>query len=221
MTWESSVHLVEKLNSKEAVAVRSQIYVALASSATTKTSKILPTILVSPPARLKKWHQPGCLTCADWALAWYHCYGFAGDRTRKNMDGYPGLLRKLMYLDRDYFDDPLDEITEDWINVNPLPQKLTLEIKQLRERSSRELRWLGFALGPLFDDILNAVFNFDEFSVAPGVPDILVWLHAEELSCWFFSEVKGPNDSLRRSQTDWLDQHWGLIRGHFLLTILE
>jgi hypothetical protein len=88
--------------------------------------------------------------------------------------------------------------------------------------SFRELITLAKVLGvDLFDALYEAVFEFDEFTVAAGAPNLLVWLPRYEPSCWFFSEVKAPGDSLRMSQKGWLHQHWDLVRGHYLITVLE
>jgi hypothetical protein len=88
--------------------------------------------------------------------------------------------------------------------------------------SFRVLIGLAKVLGvELFDAIYDAVFKFDEFTLAPGTPDLLVWLPRQERSCWFFSEVKAPGDSLRNSQKEWLHKHWDLVCGHYLITILE
>jgi hypothetical protein len=65
------------------------------------------------------------------------------------------------------------------------------------------------------------VFDFDELTPAAGVPDLLVWLPKSDPALWFFSEVKGPGDSLRSTQKEWLYQHWEVVAGHFLLTILD
>lgn len=74
--------------------------------------------------------------------------------------------------------------------------------------------------GMQFEACCNAVFDFDEFSVAPGAPDLLVWLPRAEPPCWFFSEVKAPGDYMSLAQEDWLRNHWELVRGHYLLTKL-
>jgi len=92
---------------------------------------------------------------------------------------------------------------------------------ELREESFLELVALAKALGvDSFNSVFDAVFDFDEFSVAPGAPDLLVWLHKPSTSFWFFSEVKAPGDSLRITQKEWLWQHWNVVRGHYLLTII-
>lgn len=96
------------------------------------------------------------------------------------------------------------------------------ETDAFREECFRELIGLGKVLGAdLFYDIFDAVFEFDEFTPAEGAPDLLVWLPESEPSCWFFSEVKAPGDYLRDSQKAWLHQYWELVRGHYLITILE
>jgi hypothetical protein len=88
--------------------------------------------------------------------------------------------------------------------------------------SFRELLALAKTLGvDSFEAIYEAVFEFDEFTVAAGAPDLLLWLPGHEPSCWFFSEVKAPGDSLRVSQKEWLRRHWDLVCGHYLITVLE
>ena len=72
----------------------------------------------------------------------------------------------------------------------------------------------------VFSAIYEAVFSFDEFTVAEGAPDLLLWLPREP-TFWFFSEVKASGDSLRASQKAWLRQHWELVRGHYCITALE
>jgi hypothetical protein len=72
----------------------------------------------------------------------------------------------------------------------------------------------------VFSAVYEAVFSFDEFTVAEGAPDLLLWLPGEP-SFWFFSEVKASGDSLRASQKGWLYQHWELVRGHYSITALE
>jgi hypothetical protein len=51
-----------------------------------------------------------------------------------------------------------------------------------------------------FEDVAEAVFEYDEFPPFPGAPDLLVWLSDPTDGLWFFAEVKAPNDSLRKSQ---------------------
>jgi len=90
------------------------------------------------------------------------------------------------------------------------------------EASFRQLLSLAKVLGTeKFEVVWRAVFDFDEFTPAAGVPDLLVWLPKSDPALWFFSEVKGPRDSLRATQKEWLYQHWGVVAGHFLLTILD
>lgn len=124
-----------------------------------------------------------------------------------NLDGYPGLLRRFYYA-RFQTDEPKTRISH------------PPEVTQLLADIERKHDALRSALGEAdLDAVLEAVFDFDEFTPAAGVPDILVW--SVDASCWFFSEVKAPGDSLRPSQTKWLKQHHHLVRGHYVLTILE
>jgi len=91
------------------------------------------------------------------------------------------------------------------------------------ESDFRELLMLGASIGPgpLYE-VYDAVFGlFDDPMPVPGAPDLLVW-HPDGLQGgWFFSEVKAPGDSLRDSQKSWLCEHWDLVKGHFVLTLLE
>ena len=88
--------------------------------------------------------------------------------------------------------------------------------------SFRELVAFAKVLGlDAYYAIFEAVFSFDEFTIAEGTPDLLIWLPHSDSPCWFFSEVKAPGDSLRQSQKAWLRQHWDLVRGHYLITMLE
>jgi len=65
--------------------------------------------------------------------------------------------------------------------------------------------------------LAHAVFGYDgdEFSPAPGLPDLFVWDADHTPGEWFFAEVKGPGDHLQESQTTWLRNHWDDIEGHF------
>jgi hypothetical protein len=72
-----------------------------------------------------------------------------------------------------------------------------------------------------FENVAEAVFEYDEFPPFPGAPDLLVWLPDPNDGLWFFAEVKAPNDSLRKSQRDWLRTHWERIRGRFVQVSLE
>jgi hypothetical protein len=72
-----------------------------------------------------------------------------------------------------------------------------------------------------FARVYDSVFDFDEFDVKSGTPDLLVWLSAQSSSLWFFSEVKAPEDYLGNTQKGWLHEHWDTMRGHYCLTILE
>ena len=59
------------------------------------------------------------------------------------------------------------------------------------------------------------------FEVGIGAPDLFLWAANDDSKFWFFSEVKAHGDYLNTSQKAWINQHWDLVRGHFLLTVLE
>ncbi len=183
--------------------------------------------------------------------------GFESDRTRMNLNGYPGMLRDLnspppwVEVEPDDVDEPLskqrlhelrplirwaNETSEDnlilaWNAMRQeqgraasivLGQSCSITNSTYGEEAFRQLLTLAKSVGSeTFGAIFNAVFDFDEFTPAAGAPDLLVWLPRSEPALWFFSEVKGPGDSLRDSQKQWLHQHWNTVRGHYLLTILD
>jgi hypothetical protein len=100
-------------------------------------------------------------------------------------------------------------------------QTASAAVQELSVDSFRQRVALAKFLGvEVFSVIYEAVFSFDEFTVAEGVPDLFLWLPGEP-SFWFFSEVKASGDSLRASQKRWLHQHWELVRGHYSITALE
>lgn len=70
-----------------------------------------------------------------------------------------------------------------------------------------------------FENIFDAVFDFDELSLASGAPDLFVWDPNENM--WFFAEIKGPNDHLRQSQAEWVRINWDRINGHFILFVFS
>ncbi len=72
-----------------------------------------------------------------------------------------------------------------------------------------------------FCSIWGAIFDFDEFALYPGVPDLLVWISNSSVSFWFFVEVKAHGDYLSRKQKEWLRSNWNLVCGHYLLLLIE
>lgn len=218
---------------------------SLAMSTGAPGVKCIPTLLIDRPDRLQSWRSTDVGTSADLALAYYHHHGFLAGRTRKDLFGYPAFLRNLSNPPPwiQVQPDQVDRYTDRADDLRPLilhAQEQTVESLVSRYRSEhqqykvpsviiealansfRNLVGLGKVLGmEFFENICDAVFGFDEFTVAAGAPDLLVWLAREESSCWFFSEVKAPGDYLLPSQKRWLHQHWDLLCGHFLLTVLE
>lgn len=69
-----------------------------------------------------------------------------------------------------------------------------------------------------FENLCDAIFEFDEFPPYVGAPDLFVW--DSQARVWFFAEVKGPNDGLRQSQADWVRNNWDSIKGRFVLLIV-
>lgn len=108
-----------------------------------------------------------------------------------------------------------------WMKHN-FGRAMSAEAIKSRLDSFRERIVLAKVLGSdAYYAIFDAVFSFDEFTIAEGTPDLLVWLPEPDRSCWFFSEVKAPGDSLRSSQKGWLHHHWELVCGHYVITMLE
>lgn len=124
------------------------------------------------------------------------------------------------------------------------PQRLVDEYREHLTHQRETLEKLGVALTPpeitsslvdrfqqklelalclgveQFEAVFDSVIEpFDEFVVATGAPDLFVWSEPERL--WFFAEVKGPRDTLRRSQLAWIRVHWETIRGKYVLVLLH
>jgi hypothetical protein len=69
--------------------------------------------------------------------------------------------------------------------------------------------------------LIDVVFDdYNPFRAAVGAPDLLVWSGDTSRHLWFFVEVKGPGDSLRKTQYQWLLRHWDVVRGHVLLVVV-
>jgi len=97
----------------------------------------------------------------------------------------------------------------------------SVALQELSVDSFRRRVALAKSLGvEAFSAVHEAVFSFDEFTVAEGAPDLLLWLPGQP-PLWFFSEVKARGDSIRASEEGWLHQHWELVRGHYSITVLE
>ena len=71
----------------------------------------------------------------------------------------------------------------------------------------------------VFDVDPDDGFVYDE-EVKPGAPDLFIWHPDPSLRLWFFAEVKGPTDHLRRTQFHWLHRHWDDIQGRAMLLIV-
>jgi hypothetical protein len=101
-------------------------------------------------------------------------------------------------------------------------RETSLALEAAASESFSRLTALGQAIAPSeFCGIWNAVFGFDEFTLSPGVPDLLVWLPKASPGCWFFVEVKAHGDYLSHAQKEWLRSNLNVVRGHYLLVLLE
>jgi hypothetical protein len=224
---------------------------ALMTSGRTQDACVFPTILAEWPKEALE-RKPDT-TRADIAMAYLARYGFKSDRTRMNLDGYPGLFRKLNEpppwveetpLD---VDDPISTAREKerrplYLHANEAPvlgllvhfrehlkaqdsvvrklgAGLPAEYEQWALEDFQEKLLLARCLGTEgFERLYEAVFDFDEFTPAAGAPDLFVW--DSEAGIWFFAEVKGPHDHVRRSQADWVRAHWDNIKGRFVLLVV-
>lgn len=72
-----------------------------------------------------------------------------------------------------------------------------------------------------FERLYGVLFDEYRFWLVNGAPDLIVWDPRVGSDLWFLAEVKGPRDSLTRSQLDWIRRHWATIQGRFLLLVLE
>ncbi|MCK4356556.1 VRR-NUC domain-containing protein [Candidatus Bipolaricaulota bacterium] len=108
--------------------------------------------------------------------------------------------------------------------IEALGLTLPSELEEFELQEFREKLVLAQRIGPeRFEQIYDSVFAFDDFAygdieVAPGTPDLFVW--QPDTRIWFFAEAKGPGDTLRRTQTNWIRTHWDAIGGNFLLLVV-
>lgn len=189
--------------------------------------------------------------------------GLCGDRTRRNVYGYPGLLRELWEpppwaadiepqeigrplseeraeelrpLYQQANDQSLDDMVERyrqytyefWVTTQLCLQhdfripgyeiwEPTLFETLCIERWKKLLLIARFTGSDVFENLMEAVFVYDEFTIASGTPDLFIWNSCSTSPLWFFAEVKGPRDSLRISQYNWILGNWARIQGRILL----
>lgn len=102
---------------------------------------------------------------------------------------------------------------------------VTRAMTHLSPELFREKLELARCLGiEQFETLFDCVFPYyaaerDDLTVAPGVPDLFVWSELHRL--WFFAEVKGPRDTLRKSQVHWIRTCWKKIKGRFVLVLIQ
>jgi hypothetical protein len=59
----------------------------------------------------------------------------------------------------------------------------------------------------------------DHYQALPGTPDLLIWRLKPKM--WFFAEIKGPRDSLRNSQINWITEFKDKISDNvFILKVI-
>jgi hypothetical protein len=125
-----------------------------------------------------------------------------------------GSARDLIRRFREHLHDKA--VTRKWLGLrrrNHLVDSFAVE-------QFRDLVALARCLGKTnFESLYKAVFDFDEMSPAAGAPDLFVWDPAK-IGHWFFAEVKGPHDHLRRSQAEWVRTSWEQIKGRFVLLVV-
>ncbi|UCE60387.1 MAG: VRR-NUC domain-containing protein [Phycisphaerales bacterium] len=199
---------------------------------------------------------------AELACSWFEHLGFRADRTRQNLEGYPGLFRELLHPPPwvtvepedsqgaispkraeelrplyTYADTPEDAIrlyethraeeresrrllakaVTKHATVLPVPGDLPAEAERVLVEDLKGKLQLARTLGiSTFERVTEAVFGFDEFTPADGAPDLFVW-DPSGPSTWFFAEVKGPKDRLRKTQYEWITSNWTYIEGHMML----
>jgi VRR-NUC domain len=219
---------------------------------------VIPNLLLP-----QEWLGPigrseGGRSVAEELLAWFSSKGFECDRTRQNINGYPGLFRLLqepppwVIVEPEDCEGDLEPAREleiaplyqhiargvdvmtafgEWADseilnkvLSTLSNKLGVEIMSTPEFEIRRLVRLGQITGPeVLEGMFDAVFDYDvdfglnEFKPAVGAPDLFVWTPAPLPPFWFFAEVKGPGDRLRRSQLDWINGNWQRVQGRVVL----
>jgi hypothetical protein len=120
--------------------------------------------------------------------------------------------RLILQHARDAWDKGLT--LSEWEELDELKRK----IKLARLLGSEAIECLREAILP---DFGTAFDDLDEDRVAPGAPDLFLWHPNPAYNLWFFAEVKGPGDSLRKNQSGWIRGHWEHIRGHVMIVHVD
>lgn len=102
------------------------------------------------------------------------------------------------------------------------PSRRCDRLRDSRRESFDDLLTLARLFGSeVFDCLFEAVFSYDEFTVAPGVPDLLIWVPHETAPLWLLAEVKAHGDYMSHEQKAWLCDHWNRIRGHYAIIAID
>jgi len=218
---------------------------ALSSSFDNSEAICFPTLWIANPVKTKSKGDDA----ANIALKFYKTNGLVGDIGDKNGYCYAAILRDLLlsspWVKDDCFWDTeqkvkhrpflLDAIENNddtllekfrchYENIDPPFFGRESEITKMFCDKIALARLLGSM--ELFLNLYKSVFadvngSPDGFFLAAGAPDLLVWYPDKDNGFWFLSEVKAHGDYLSHSQKSWLDRNWDLVRGHYLLTVLQ
>ena len=99
-----------------------------------------------------------------------------------------------------------------------LPPNLQSQVEEVELEDFAEKVLLARTLGSsTIEDLVEAIFDYDEFELAVGAPDLFVWDPESTPPVWFFGEVKGPRDHLQPTQYEWIQRNWDKIKGRVVL----
>lgn len=175
-------------------------------------------------------------------LSWFCKQGFDGERDRKSniaglfpTNGYTELFERLVEMPNPLAQENLDQTLRQELNSEFAAiygtewsgdeRRERLEhIFDILLRSRKRLQNLAEVIESVevIENLHSAIIQDDAEGffagrVVAGTPDLFLWHPDITLHLWFFVEVKGPGDSLRKSQSIWLKRNWQQIQGRAIL----
>ena len=93
--------------------------------------------------------------------------------------------------------------------VSALREKIDL-VSILGSERIESLYWAIFEIDPDGEEVYD-------YTAKHGTPDLFLWHPNPQHELWFFAEVKGPGDSLRHTQHEWLRENWEKTQGHTVI----
>lgn len=192
---------------------------------------VIPSIIIPKEAFITS-----CRRIEKQVLYWFCKQGFDGEIDNKTpphfyplmTSGYPWLLERLVDL-LDLYEKQQTQTAQqqilEWIEQNHTikdenrKKAVLASTRQEHERLPTLEQVIGSeeAIYNLYDAVVHDDDGYPKCRIADGTPDLFLWHPNIDLHLWFFAEIKGPGDSLRKTQAVWLQEHWEKIEGRFLI----